>query len=69
MIDDFEHACRDKSQYSNKQRAIDAMRNIELSNRNRLRFGIGNYKNKGKLNVYFCKFCGFWHIGHKGSEI
>jgi len=62
---DVEHSCRDKVQYSNKQRAISDKINMEIDNKNRLRYGVGSYKNMGELNIYFCQFCGFWHIGHK----
>jgi hypothetical protein len=62
---DVEHSCRDKVQYSNKQRAIAAKINMEIENKNRLKFGVGGWKNMGELNIYFCQFCGFWHIGHK----
>lgn len=66
---DFEHSCKDKTQYSNKQRAIDAKTNIEIDNQNRARFGLGDYKTRGKITIYFCPFCGFWHIGHFTAEV
>jgi hypothetical protein len=62
---DVEHACRDKVQYTTKRQAISAEINIENDNKARLRYGVGSYKNMGELNIYFCPFCGFWHVGHK----
>ena len=61
---DFEHSCAGKYQYSNKQRAIDAKKNLEINNKTRMKYGVGDYKNRGEIEIYFCPFCGYWHIGH-----
>ncbi len=59
-----EKICGSKTQYSNRKKANDAKRNIEISNANKRKFGIADNKNFGALNVYLCPFCGYWHIGH-----
>lgn len=61
---DFEHSCKDKKQYPTKRWALETVKNMELDNKTRMKWGVGTHKNMGKLNVYFCQFCGFWHIGH-----
>jgi rubrerythrin len=66
---DFEHSCAGKYQYRNKKMAADAKTNLEINNKNRMRFGIADHKNKGEIDIYFCPFCGYWHIGHFTSEV
>jgi hypothetical protein len=61
----FEKSCKGKHQYRTKKMAVEAMAVVDIENKTRLKWGVGNHKNMGKLNIYFCQFCGFWHIGHK----
>ena len=62
---DFEHSCKGKTQYPNKKQAIDAATNIQIQNEKRMKFGVGDFKNLGKVEPYFCTFCCYWHVGHK----
>lgn len=64
MLDNYANACEGKVQYPNKQWAIEASKNIQISNENRVKYGIAGRKNFGKVKVYLCPFCHFWHIGH-----
>ena len=68
MQETYERSCRGKVQYGTKRKANDAMTNATISNAARLKYGVATIKNHGKLNIYFCKFCGFWHVGHISWE-
>lgn len=52
--------CESKKRYSTREEAERAIAQIFYH----------SHGYPGKLNVYHCKFCGGWHVGHmKGSGI
>jgi len=60
----FEKSCKNKYQYKTKQLANEALRSLIIENQTKLKYKIGSHKNMGKLNIYPCQFCGYWHVGH-----
>jgi hypothetical protein len=60
----FEKSCEHKYQYKTKKLASEALRSLIIENQTRLKYKIGCHKNLGKIEIYFCQFCGYWHIGH-----
>jgi hypothetical protein len=43
MLDNYANACEGKVQYPNKQWAVDASKNIQISNENRVKYGIADH--------------------------
>jgi rubrerythrin len=60
----FEKSCKNKFQYRTKKLANEALLSLNIENKTRLKYKIGNHKNLGEIGIYFCEFCGYWHIGH-----
>ena len=58
MAVDEERSCTGKRRYSDRKRAKSA--------RGRTR---QHDSSKGRLNVYRCDFCGFFHLGHLPPEV
>lgn len=52
------HGCRDKLRYDSNASAKDAL----LSIRKRR-----NVSRPDNINLYLCKFCQGWHLGHKNT--
>lgn len=53
--------CTGKQRFGNPQSAHDAVR--KQRSRKSRRCGSRTPRNKGKLIVYHCAFCGGWHYG------
>lgn len=52
-------ACKGKERYGSHEAAAEVLRRTRNRRRTRRR--------AGALCVYFCSFCGGWHIGRKRS--
>jgi hypothetical protein len=64
MIITFEKSCKNKYQYKTKKLASEALRSLIIENQTKLKYKIAGRKNFGKIGIYPCQFCGYWHIGH-----
>ena len=67
MLDNYANACEGKTKYHSKGAAENVKINIEIANKNKIKFGIADRKNFGELAVYKCPFCHKWHVGHYTS--
>lgn len=65
-----ERSCDNKKQYESEQAALDNIkRHQAVQMRQRGRKGCRSRDKKLILNAYWCRFCGYFHLGHTRPQI